>query len=96
MMRKRAKYAGRKKQKTLDKLLKNGYNVYSNKKKAARDIKIYNDKFDYTEWRQTQPWYTDRSLEQINNEAAEFAREYEKTHKMPPYFHLDEKKTPSK
>jgi hypothetical protein len=49
---------------------------------------LRNDKFDYTEWRQTQPWYTECNLEETNRRAAEFAREYEKTHKMPPYFHM--------
>jgi hypothetical protein len=49
---------------------------------------IYNlryDNFDYTEWRQTQDWYN-RPLEEIGREAAAFAREFEKTHKMPPLY----------
>jgi hypothetical protein len=45
---------------------------------------LRNDNFDFTKWRQTQPWYTDRTLEEINNDAAEFATEYAKTHQMPP------------
>jgi hypothetical protein len=41
--------------------------------------------FDYTDWRQTQPWYNEDNLKETGRKAAEFAREYEKSHKMPPF-----------
>ncbi|GHU37472.1 hypothetical protein AGMMS50256_35460 [Betaproteobacteria bacterium] len=37
---------------------------------------IRNNSFDYTEWRKTQPWYTDETIEDYLAHAAKTTRDY--------------------